>query len=105
MAVYDEENLQALCKALEGLDIRHRKMFGCICIYCDDQPVGWLGGGLFSLRETGLTNLPSDLKRPAPDASIQEIPIRPERFSEPWFWNAVQDTAQAIRLRGEAEKR
>lgn len=105
MAVYDEKGLQELGKALEGLDIRHRKMFGCICIYCDDQPVGWLGNGLFSLRETGLTNLPPDLKRPAPEASMQEIPIKPERFSEPWFWKAVQDTAQAIRRRGGAGKR
>ncbi len=105
MAVYDEKDLQALSKALEGLDIRHRKMFGCICIYCDDQPVGWLGDGLFSLREAGLTSLPPDLKRPAPEASIQEIPIKPERFSEPWFWKAVQDTAQAIRRRSGAEKR
>ena len=48
-------------------------MFGCYCVYCDGQPVGWLSEDIFSLREVGLSDLPPDLKRPGPGDKIREI--------------------------------
>ena len=80
--------------SLQGLPIRLKKMFGCLCVYCDNQPVGWLHGELFSLREVGLEYLPDDLRRPGPGDTVQEIPIPLGRRQEPWFPRAVADTAR-----------
>ena len=54
MAYPDEGVVQTWLDALKGLDVRVKKMFGCYCVYCDDQPVGWISQGVFSLREVGL---------------------------------------------------
>ena len=43
-----------LADALKDLNVRVKKMFGCYCVYCDDEPVGWLSEDVFSLREAGL---------------------------------------------------
>lgn len=93
MAYPSEEVVQTWLKALQGLNVHVKKMFGCYCLYCDDQPVGWLSGEMLSLREVGLPDLPADLKRPAPGDKIQEIPI-PLQYSRcAWLPRAVQDTA------------
>ena len=55
---------------LKGLHIEVKKMFGCYCLYCDDQAVGWIHDSVISLREVGLTYLPEDIKRPAKDDKI-----------------------------------
>lgn len=44
MAYPDDHTLQLWLDALRGLNVRVKKMFGCYCLYCDDQPVGWLSG-------------------------------------------------------------
>ncbi len=68
---YPEDGVvQTWLDALKGLDVRVKKMFGCYCLYCDNQPVGWLHEGVSSLREVGLTYLPDHLKRPSPGDSI-----------------------------------
>lgn len=91
---YPEDGVvQTWLDALKGLDVRVKKMFGCYCLYCDNQPVGWLHEGVLSLREVGLTYLPNHLKRPSPGDSIQEIPIPLEDCHCPWLPQAVQDTA------------
>lgn len=91
---YPEDGVvQTWLDALKGLDVRVKKMFGCYCLYCDNQPVGWLHEGVLSLREVGLTYLPDHLKRPSPGDSIQEIPIPLEDCHCPWLPQAVQDTA------------
>ena len=87
--------------ALRGLDVRAKKMFGCYCVYCDDEPVGWLSEDVFSLREAGLTYLPDALKRPEPGDRVQEIPIPLDYSGCEWLPRAVQDTANA-RKRGKA---
>ena len=90
---YPEDGVvQTWLDALKGLDVRVKKMFGCYCLYCDNQPVGWLHEGVLSLREVGLTYLPDHLKRPSPGDSIQEIPIPLEDCHCPWLPQAVQDT-------------
>lgn len=39
--VYPEEStVHRWLTALRGLNVRVKKMFGCYCLYCDDQPVG-----------------------------------------------------------------
>ena len=93
MAYPDEGVVQTWLDALRGLNIRVKKMFGCYCVYCDDQPVGWLSDTVFSLREVGLTYLPGDLKRPAPADQVQEIPIPLDYCQCHWLPRAVQDTA------------
>ena len=76
-------------------------MFGCYCVYCDDEPVGWLSEDVFSLREAGLAYLPDALKRPEPGDRVQEIPIPLDYSGCEWLPRAVQDTANA-RKRGKA---
>ena len=55
---------------LKDLHIEVKKMFGCYCLYCDGQAVGWIHDSVMSLREVGLTYLPEDIKRPAKDNKI-----------------------------------
>lgn len=95
MAYPDEGVVQTWLDALKGLDVRVKKMFGCYCVYCDDQPVGWISQDTFSLREVGLSYLPGDLKRPAPGDRIQEIPIPLDDCNSEWLPRAVQETAEA----------
>lgn len=48
-------NLGQLLAALNGMNIRLKDMFGCKCVYCNEQPIGWFSDGVFSLRDTDLT--------------------------------------------------
>ncbi|HIV21442.1 MAG TPA: hypothetical protein IAC81_05595 [Candidatus Scatomorpha stercorigallinarum] len=86
--------------ALRGLDVRAKKMFGCYCLYCDGQAVGWISGGALSLREAGLDYIPPDIRRPAPGDRIQEYVVPLDYASAEWLPRAVQDTA---RLRAQAQ--
>lgn len=95
MAYPDQSVVQAWLNVLNGLNVRAKKMFGCYCIYCDGQPVGWLSEHAFSLREVGLPDLPDDLKRPSPEDPIQEIVIPLDAYGQSWLLKAVQDTAAA----------
>ena len=94
MAYPEKEVVKRWLDALEGLPIRLKKMFGCLCVYCGGQPVGWLHGRVFSLREVGLPFLPEGLSRPRPGDPIQEIPIPLERAGEGWLARAVEETAR-----------
>ena len=85
--------------ALRGLDVRAKKMFGCYCLYCGGQAVGWISGGALSLREVGLDYIPPDIRRPAPGDRIQEYVVPLDYASAEWLPRAVQDTA---RLRAQA---
>ena len=78
---------------LSELDVKVRKMFGCYCLYCDGQVVGWIHDSVLSLREVGLTYLPKELKRPAKEDRIQEIVIPLDYANADWLPRAVQDTA------------
>ena len=91
MAYPEKEVVKQWLDALEGLLVQLKKMFGCL------QPVGWLHGRVFSLREVGLSSLPGDLRRPQPGGPIQEIPISLERAGEGWLAQAVKETAQRRR--------
>ena len=73
-------------------------MFGCYCLYCDGQAVGWIHDHVMSLREVGLTYLPKELKRPSKDDRIQEVVIPFDYVNSDWLAKAVRDTA-AIRKR------
>lgn len=99
MAYPDDGVVQTWLDALKDLNIRVKKMFGCYCVYCDDEPVGWLSEDVFSLREAGLTYLPDALKRPTPGDRVQEIPIPLDYSSCEWLPQAVQETAN-MRKRG-----
>ena len=70
-----------------------KKMFGCYCLYCDGQPVGWLSENAFSLREVGLTDLPAEIKRPLPQDKIQEIVLPLDSYQAPWLPKVIQETA------------
>ena len=48
---------------LKDLRVEAKKMFGCWCLYCDGQAVGWIHDSVLSLREVGLTYLPPDIHR------------------------------------------
>ena len=94
MGYPDEKVMQTWLDAFKGLDVHVKKMFGCCCLYCDDQPVGWFDGDVFSLREVGLSYLPASLKRPSSEDKIQEITIPLEYCNCAWLPRAVQDTAK-----------
>ena len=68
-------------------------MFGCYCLYCDGQAVGWIHDSVLSLREVGLDYLPDDIKRPASEDKIQELVIPLDYAKTEWLPRAVQDTA------------
>ena len=98
MAYPNDKVLQTWLDALKNLNVYTKKMFGCYCVYCDDQPVGWLSGDAFSLREVGLSYLPGDLKRSVPDDKIQEIVIPLHCSNCEWLPRAVQDTANIRKM-------
>ena len=82
MAYPDESVVQTWLDSLSGLNVRVKKMFGCYCVYCDNQPVGWLSESVFSLREVGLSCFPRGLKRPTREDRIQEIETRLAELDE-----------------------
>ena len=93
--VYEEENIvQEWLDHLKGLNVEVRKMFGCYCLYCDGQAVGWIHDGVLSLREVGLDYLPEDIKRPAKEDKIQELVIPLDQVNAKWLPKAIQDTAE-----------
>lgn len=78
---------------LKGLNVHVKKMFGCYCLYCDNQVVGWIHDSVLSLREVGLDYLPKDIIRPKPQDIIQELVISFDYINAEWLPKAVQDTA------------
>ena len=59
---FEENNVQEWLSSLKGLDVEAKKMFGCFCLYCDGQAVGWIHDSVLSLREVDLDYLPDDIK-------------------------------------------
>ena len=96
---YELENIvREWMDHLKGLNVEGKKMFGCYCLYCDGQAVGWIHNSVMSLREVGLDYLPKDIKRPTKEDKIQELVIPLDYANADWLPKAVQDTA-AIRKR------
>ena len=89
----DKSIVQEWLDGLKALDVSVKKMFGCYCLYCDGQAVGWIHDSVMSLREVGLDYLPDDIKRPAPRDKIQELVIPLDYAKAEWLPRAVQDTA------------
>ena len=85
---------------LGSLDVKVRKMFGCWCLYCDGQAVGWIHGSVLRLREVGLDYLPDDIKRPDPGDRIQELVIPFDYADAEWLPKAVRDTAEIRKRAG-----
>lgn len=93
MAYETESVVREWLDNLKGLNVEVKKMFGCYCLYCDGQAVGWIHDGVMSLREVGLTYLPDDIKRPAKGDKVQELVIPFDYVNAAWLTKAVQDTA------------
>lgn len=98
MAYKTENIVREWIDNLKGLNVEVKKMFGCYCLYCDGQAVGWIHDSVMSLREVGLDYLPKDIKRPTKEDKIQELVIPLDYANADWLPKAVQDTA-AIRKR------
>lgn len=46
---YEEESVVAeWMDRLKDLNVRAKKMFGCYCLYCDGQAVGWIPEQMFT---------------------------------------------------------
>lgn len=90
---FEEIIVQEWLERLAGLNVEAKKMFGCYCLYCDGQAVGWIHDGVLSLREVGLNYLPKDIKRPDHSDKIQELVIPFDYVNADWLPKAVQDTA------------
>ena len=93
MTLEDEGIVQEWLDRLKGLNVQAKKMFGCYCLYCDDQAVGWIHDSVLSLREVALEYLPEDIKRPAPADKVQELVIPFDYVDAEWLPRAVRDTA------------
>ena len=91
---YEEESIvREWLDRLKDLRVEAKKMFGCWCLYCDGQAVGWIHDSVLSLREVGLTYLPKEIQRPSPQDRIQELVIPFDYVAADWLSRAVQDTA------------
>ena len=101
MAFEKENIVKEWLDHLSGLNVEVKKMFGCYCLYCDGQAVGWIHDSVLSLREVALGYLPEDIKRPSPKDKIQELVIPFDYVGAEWLPKAVQDTAD-IRKREKA---
>ena len=101
MAFEEETIVREWWDYLNGLNVEVKKMFGCYCLYCDGQAVGWIHDSVLSLREVALEYLPEDIKRPDPKDKIRELVIPFDYVGEEWLPKAVQDTAD-IRKREKA---
>ena len=93
MPAEEKEIVSEWLDHLSALDVKVKKMFGCWCLYCDGQAVGWIHDGVLSLREVGLDYLPQDIKRPGREDSVQELVIPLDYANADWLPRAVQDTA------------
>ena len=93
MAYEDPSIVQEWLDNLSELNVKVKKMFGCYCLYCDGQAVGWIHDSVMSLREVGLDYLPDDIKRPGKEDKIQELVIPFDYVRAEWLLRAVQDTA------------
>lgn len=98
---YEEEGIvQEWLEHLRSLHVAVKKMFGCYCLYCDGQAVGWIHDSVLSLREVGLAYLPDDIKRPAKKDRIRELVIPLDYVNADWLPRAVQDTADIRKRKG-----
>ena len=93
MSFEEEAIVQEWLAHLKGLNVKTKKMFGCYCLYCDGQAVGWIHDSVLSLREVALDYLPEDIKRPTAKDKIQELVIPFDYVDAEWLPKAVQDTA------------
>ena len=93
MAYENPSIVQEWLDSLRELNVKVKKMFGCYCLYCDGQAVGWIHDSVMSLREVGLDYLPDDIKRPGKEDKIQELVIPFDYVRAEWLTKAVQDTA------------
>ena len=90
----DEDPIvQQWLDGLKDLNIEAKRMFGCYCLYCDGQAVGWIYDSVLSLREVGLDYLPEDIRRPKKNDKIQELVIPLDYANADWLARAVRDTA------------
>ena len=91
---YEEESIvREWLDHLKDLNVTAKKMFGCWCLYCDGQAVGWIHDSVLSLREVGLQYLPGEIKRPGKDDRIQELVIPFDYVNAEWLPEAIRDTA------------
>ena len=100
MAYESESIVREWLDHLEGLNVEAKNMFGCYCLYCDGQAVGWIHDSVMSLREVGLNYLPKDIKRPTKEDKIQELVIPLDYANAAWLPKAVQDTADIRKRKG-----
>ena len=100
MGFEQKEIVREWLDRLNGLNVRVKKMFGCWCLYCDGQAVGWIHDGVLSLREVGLTYLPEEIRRPGKEDRIQELVIPLDYANADWLPRAVQDTADLRKRSG-----
>ena len=93
MPLEEERIVREWLDHLEELNVKVKKMFGCYCLYCDGQAVGWIHDSVLSLREVGLDYLPKGIRRPGREDKIQELVIPLDYANADWLSRAVQDTA------------
>ena len=98
MSYEDASIVQEWLDNLSKLNVKVKKMFGCYCLYCDGQAVGWIHDSVMSLREVGLDYLPDDIKRPSKEDSIQELVIPFDYVNADWLPRAVRDTADIRKM-------
>ena len=99
MSYEDTSIVQEWLDHLGELNVKVKKMFGCYCLYCDGQAVGWIHDSVMSLREVGLNYLPDDIKRPGKEDKIQELVIPFDYVNAEWLPGAVRYTADLLKAK------
>ena len=96
MAYPDEGVVQTWLDALRGLNVRVKKMFGCYCVYCNLQPVGWISSGLFCVKNVQpCHNILASHLAVYNDAQC-EIPVPNTDFGAPWLREVLLQTAYYV---------
>lgn len=93
MSDMSEAMASRLIASFPDLPLRAKKMFGCLCIYCSDQPVGWVSNGRFDLKHRPCCRdlLAGNLAVYRED--LHEVPIPETAFGTPWLRDVLIKTA------------
>lgn len=93
MAATDQEVVGRLLASYPDLLLFTKKMFGCTCVYCNSQPVGWVSDGTFWLKHVPVCSAALAGQLPGYAASRRQLPVPESLFGAPWLREVLTQTA------------
>lgn len=96
MPVSNEIVANQLIGSFPDIQLSAKKMFGCYCVYCNLQPVGWISSGLFCVKNVQpCHNILASHLAVYNDAQC-EIPVPNTDFGAPWLREVLLQTAYYV---------